>query len=1269
MANTDLRSEAITSENEDYKFSINYDDIYIQRVKPKVLFLDPGARATENISGVITKGDYLFRQNHSSNNIISNLKVAVQDTFNGTHDQNIANPIRADVVYYEYSSPNNTDNTQGTYAFDDVNNIMQYDVILINGAWGSLTLEGRQKLIDYLNAGGAIYFQAEDTQAGFDGVRAATNRWMQNLGANDFEAMKSPKGEGILSAWFVSSTGYAKRLTENMTQNWNVEWTAPIKEGTGIEPFFMATFNDKTNHMWGASFLAGERADGAKYGRLLTVTDGNWVAPGTGSDSRYQAKIAGQFFTNLLRVTQENRVTAAAGYNPNAEVTYQATTTTTKATNYRTPYAALQKAVENNTVTLLTKQNTAVTPVSNELLFEKSTLAYEAGSKYADSTIHADTAGVYLDITKTGEVNLHSGTVTVTPNSATYPLVLNGTMDQDGTAITGGYKITATGAYTLDADDDTTKIKPGNGGGASITIPKAGTSVTVAYTGGTDGKLNGKTITYTATEDNEKFYLGCYTVSYEVEGNVTWTETDLAWDGHNFETKMTPAPGYDAHGEKLAVVDIKNAKTYDMVNGGTEGAGTETWGVFNSKTKLKDGATPKITVKQQYLHENNVDRNGYATVTVRNVREDITIRTTGNAVESSRPNIYVVGVGVKDGQRTQLWAYTTQRTTDDQNSTKDVEGWPWAKWKVVSAKTAKGTQAAYEGSQITTWTEQTIKNSTTAGGALCPVELIHGDMVVVFEYEWDMVNVKINAKLGEGGTAVDFPGYTTQYAEVQRDVESTIYAPNLSGYQSTAASTTITPTKGTDGNYGPYEVTFHYKLAMGQVLYRAVDADGHELATWEGPRVSPGDAVSTDYALAPKLAGYQVKQQNGTATAVNGGTTDKYDGVNQITVTWVYEPKTRDVEIKMVEYTADGDHRGAELRTDTTSYAKSPVGFTLNLTAPAIPGYTVKGIENDNEVCASKSVFVDDTATGKITVYFYYEVNTQDDAKITVQMWDKVNNEEIWSYTVPGQNGEKQLVRVPTVKGYVSDPSNKDTSIAPDQTLDAGWGKGTVRFLYSPNTVKVKVKLVDSTKTAGDQGYELNTKVPNYTGSYTVVKGESIDIVAPDIYGYTLKDTAKSVYTVTVDPNETKTEIVETIQYVPVAQANFVTHTVKFVLGDQPLYSYDKMVTKGTGNVVSYPADAVKSMIPGYTYSKTTYEINGHSVNASDVKDNANAVIIYHFKEDTAQITIKFLDKNGDPLKKDGGAVPDQVLSGYRKGQKIEVSAPVLDGFALKTGE
>lgn len=187
-----MSASAIFSDNTTYKFSINYGDIYIQRVTPKVLFIDPGARATATIATVVAQGNYVFRPGQSSP-LVSNLQVAVRDTFNGTHARNIVNSINADVVYYEYDSPANTDNTKGTYAFDNIDNIMQYDVILINGAWGNLTSEGRQKLIDYLNAGGAIYFQAEDTQAGFVGVRAATNRWMQNLGAAGFEAMKHPQ--------------------------------------------------------------------------------------------------------------------------------------------------------------------------------------------------------------------------------------------------------------------------------------------------------------------------------------------------------------------------------------------------------------------------------------------------------------------------------------------------------------------------------------------------------------------------------------------------------------------------------------------------------------------------------------------------------------------------------------------------------------------------------------------------------------------------------------------------------------------------------------------------------------------------------------------------------------------------------------------------------------------------------------------------------------------------------------------------------------------
>lgn len=1161
-----------------------------------------------------------------------------------------------------------------TYLTDSaVGDIMKYDVIMLcafyrnayTGAYNDgykhdLNDDEYQLLEKYINNGGRVILQCEDANPGnyFNTyINPIGSQIAQRLGAG-FNITYQPGGKVVdIPATTDMNVLKVPPLTDNLS-SWYLGLASPIEilPGTESRTLFNAKGTDGKYWSFAEDMQAGVRDDGQKWGNIMALSDANfWTQSGYNA---VYGSIPGAitFAKNILGDSRSNRVYAALGYNPNnKQIDEQATTTTTP---YETVSKALGKIRNDEYATLLRDHD--LTPVSNELLFEESTLKFKEGTKYAGTEVFAKSAGVYIDITNDGSLNLHSGTVTVTPKDENYVLTMNGKMDDAGTQITGGYKITATGAYTLDADDEKTPILAENGGGAKLTIPKAGTTVTVAYSGGADGKLDGKTVTYTAKNDGDSFYLGCYTVTYNVEGNVTWTADDLAWDGHDFVTKMTPAEGYEAKGEKLAVVDqtSHDLGNYQMENGTKENdpdtGKTDTWGVFNSVKKLADGVTPKITIRQQYLHNNNVDRNGYSTVTVRDVRANIIIKTTGDAVQSARPNIYVVGVGKRAGyEDEQLWAYTTQRTTDDQNLTKDVEGWPWANWKAVSAKTAQGTQAKYEDKDnpIVNWTTQQIKDSSTAGGKLCPVELTKGDMVVVFEYEWDMVDVKINAKLGSSAdpdSAVDFPGYIPQYAELQRDVKGTIYAPNLSGYQPDQTSQEFTPTQ-TSGQYGPYEVTFYYTMAMGQVVYRAVDEADHELATWDGPRVMQGDAVSTDWKLAPDLAGYQVKQVNGTALDADGQPATKYDG-KQITVTWVYESKTRDVEIKMVEYTADGDHRGAELRTDTTSYAKSPVGFTLNLTAPAIPGYTVKGIENDNEVCASKSVFVDDTATGKITVYFYYEVNTQDDAKITVQMWDKVNNAEIWSYTVPGQNGEKQLVRVPAVKGYVSDPANKDVSIAPDETINNAWGKGTVRFLYSPNTVKVTVKLVDSTKTVGDQGYELNTKVPNYTGSYTVVKGESIDIVAPDIYGYTLADGQDSVHKLTVDQNESKTELTYTIRYIP-ASANYVTHTIKLMDADKTpamlITQYNSVVTKGNGTT-TYLAP----LQDGYQVDKKSQEIS----------NAASQDVVFNYTKSAATITIHFVDTNGTTLT---GYENGQILTGYEKGQTVMVAAPAVSGKAL----
>ena len=1239
LADSDLDQSAIVSENADYQFSIDYGDIYIQRTTPKVLFIDPGARATATISGVVTSGDYVFRRRHASP-LISNLQVAVQDTFNGTHARNIMNSISASVVYYEYNSPNNTDNTKGTYAFDNIDNIMQYDVILINGAWGNLTSEGRQKLIDYLNAGGAIYFQAEDTQVGFDGVRAATNRWMRNLGATGFETMSTPSGAATLNAWYDNSTGYAKQLTENMTANWHVEWTAPIKSGEGIEPFFMAKFLDQSNLMWGASFLAGERKDGAKYGRLLTVTDGNWVSPGNGLDYRYQARIAGQFFTNLLRITRENRITAAAGYNPNAEITYQATTTTTtKVGDYRTPYAALQKAVENNTVTLLTesRKDTGLTPTRNELLFEKSTLAYEQGSKYDGSTIHADTAGVYLDITKTGEVNLYSGTVTVTPKDATYPLVLNGTMDDTGSTITGGYKITASGTYTLDADDATSPIPAVQGGGASITLPSKGDTVTVEY-----GAPINKSVTYTAQEANDKIYLGYYRVDKNVGSNVTWTDADYAWHGKTFTTTAAGNAGWELNGEQLTVADKegKVVGNYTLTKTGTETDGGNSWTVYTSKEKGRDG-TPKVTVKQQHLG-GDADRNGEIKVIVSDVRGDVTIAAAGDVVSASAAFVYVVGVGRKNGAETQLWEYTTVRNSKDGLTQKPINGWPWEKWKAVEAGSALGGQTDYQNKTDkfnNSFTKDPTKLDTTNATAKYTIDLTQGDQVVVFYYDWNMADVTIKATDANGNP---IPDYTDQVVEYELDKQTTITAPNLIGYQPKDNQNTqdFTPTK--DGNN---TVTFVYEKTTGNLIYKAVyeDAAGvtHELGTFSGGTLVKGQAPNKAGSAAPSFDNYELVDADADGIATSVGDVTKFDGTNDITVTYKYQPKTKNIAV----YAYVGDENGQILSLDKTSYKGITTGQTITVTAPEIAGYKVKGD-------ASKTFFISNNKSENQDVKFFYEKDTSNDAYVLVKLVDSSNGGKvISSYQVPGVKDKAQLIKAPAAPyGYKADPNynNEDKTVTPTGT--AAPFTAEVVFKYVPNVHTVTVVLKDT----------LNNQtltVTNFKDTYQVVNGESLKITAPSIYGYTMAASAEAVKELT---NITQDETV-TFEYEPIDKQMVTVHVKGVGPDGNTLFESRETVTHGTAskevNVFTLPGLKLASAKVN-NVDKTTAVANGKlNVSLTGVAKGGTVDVVLNYESNMANVTVKAM-YNGKTLQ--------SYTTSLEKGVQATINAPSVPGYTAK---
>ena len=1111
--------------------------------------------------------------------------------------------------------------------------LTQYDLIYILYPYGcdpnANYYAGEVKLLmDYLDQGGRIFIQAENTDFPTTYANERASKLAENLGSG-FEIINSPAIDK--AAIIAGNSSLIKGL--NLTQMQAV-FASPIvpKGNIPYDTIFSSKARDNTTHAWAVDQNAGREINGLQWGKLTVVADGNfWRDFATTGQPL-------KFMQNIRDDTATRRLLAAVGINPNATgIKYQATTTTTTAsTNYRTPYAALQKAVEGNTVTLLTNSRAAdggLTPTRDELLFQEATLAYEAGSQYDGNTIHADTAGVYLDITKTGEVNLHSGTVTVTPKDKDYVLTMNGTMDPDGNAITEGCKITSATKYQLIADDPTSPILSQNGGKASIVIPNAGESVTVDYGGG-------KTVTYTAKENNEKVYLGWYQVNKNTPASATWTDSDKAWYGQPFTTTLNANTGFEVNGEKLTVADTVQVGNYTMVKTGTvqdPADANASWTTYESTEKDRENK-PEVTIKQKHLHTGNVDRNGEAIVIVNDVRADITIGAADGAVNAASPTIYVVGVGQRAGQAdVQLWEYTTTRNTKDGNLQKPVNGWPWEKWKVVKAASATGTQLDYTNNKNGIQDNLKANAGTTGLNTTNPtaeydVDLFHGDKVVVFYYDWNMVNVTIKATDANGHP---IPDYTDQVVEYESNKKTTITAPNLIGYQPVGGQNTkdFTPSETNK------EITFQYEKTTGNLIYKAVyvDAAGakRELGTFSGGTLVQGQAPNKSAQYAPRFDNYELadKTADGVASA------ESYTGTD-ITVTYTYKAKVKTIPVEAYVETTSG----VRLLNDTTTYKDITTGQTITVTAPDIAGYKVKG-------AASQTVFVtNDTSDGQ-KVVFLYEKDDDNNAYVLVKLVDSSNRDKlISSYQVPGVKDKAQLIKAPAAPyGYKADPAhpNEDRTVTPTGT-QAPY-KAEVVFKYVPNVHTVTIKLEDVSETTAKP-----LTVNNYVTSYKVVDGEGLTITAPSIYGYTMAENSESVKVLT---NITEDKTV-TFQYEPIDKQMVYIH-VKGVGSDgKTLFESNESVTHGTAskevNVFTLPGLKLASATVGKT-DKTTEVANGKlTVDLRSVTKGGTVEVLLTYESNMANVTVKAM-YNDTELQ--------SYTTSLEKGITATINAPSVPGY------
>lgn len=478
----------ITADRSDCVISYAYDKLILNLSKKQVLIWDPVSYCHDNSSGAP-----------------------------GILWENTATSFRsAGAEVQEYRGTNKSNPMTLVAAGETEESVGKYDLIYIRAPYIDLTEGDKAILLNYLSHGGRIFILAEDSHP----------YWIESNGAkNSFTEMNAKASElaVALGAQFTVNQSLAMALQEagrdcrvlfgtaqtttgtGLTagmNTWSLAAASPIDVPSGATdvvvlmstqtyhwvgtPGFATLPQEQGIKPWCVDQAAGN-LNGVKWGRLTVSTDANMWAVSTMQGS--QLENARIFAGNLLSDSCKNRISAAAGVNPNEKITSEQAQINAK--KYQTVSQALEKVRMNETVELLA--NSGLTPASNELLYNTSSIKEMNGN-----TVHADSNGTNIDVSDTGAVTLRSGVVTVS-NTDANPRKL--TVD--------GYVLTSTTDYTVKKTDTNNNTTSGDSQ-ASVTLKTIGDTFTAVK--------NGAAYTYTATKDNQTFYLG------ECSAVLNWKE-------------------------------------------------------------------------------------------------------------------------------------------------------------------------------------------------------------------------------------------------------------------------------------------------------------------------------------------------------------------------------------------------------------------------------------------------------------------------------------------------------------------------------------------------------------------------------------------------------------------------------------------------------------------------------------------------------------------------------------------------------------------------
>ena len=514
---------------------------------------------------------------------------------------------------------------------------------------------------------------------------------------------------------------------------------------------------------------------------------------------------------------------------------------------------------------------------------------------------------------------------------------------------------------------------------------------------------------------------------------------------------------------------------------------------------------------------------------------------------------------------------------------------------------------------------------------------------VEFVYVSNMVEVTVNCV---------YNGKThSSTISLEKGIKATVTAPTIDGYTARETAKTITPSDTVN------EVVFNYTQNVGNITVIAVEktAGGGETELYrkDGGTVNRDNKIElTGDAAAPAVK-YFTKTGDAPEVKVNNvvvpdPTIYTYDGSGDVTVTYTYTRDKHSLTVKKV----DIDNNNKEIPGSAQTIPDLPAG------KQHLFGDTVATPINYAPVGGVNPIaYLVEDGDGEVTFYYRKE-GAHRYAEVTVECFytEKGQKTVFHSYQFPAFKDMETTITAPILAGYrlkVKDPSQDKVTIKP-----TGAAGETVRFEYELDAPRsITVKLVDH------ENKEL-TPPKEYKTAYTIKKGDSVQISAPPINGYTLTS-QNSVVTVEYTTQLPSGDNTVTFTYQPVSQANFVTHTVKFMLNDIEIYEYEKLILKAA-DTTEYTETSVTMTIPGYKLNNIELQVGNASttdttaVNAPNDKD---AAIIYHFAEDAAEIVIR----QKCTTTGSGHADKETILKGYREGQTgIKVLAPPLEGHALK---